>query len=370
MLFGSQHAVAYFAAKAGGVDDRMMLRQLSEAFMQHDDVIHQVIDHVRGEQINRLKQQRRQVLEQVLVRNVGSSGSSMSGSSMIELGLEADFTLDELPGSISRFSSNDSHWQSTLRRVTDRYGFLSDRNYTKNNLWAVNLRCPLKRHELRRRGSTSIDPVGAWSARDDQSFHALRFNRVIGCYQREYPMGWALVDGTSRTETSEPIQKKFEIVTQNFSNESFWRWVGKQSDDRWNIFAGVDNRLARRWASMGEIRWTTKGAPTYAALTPKNKKSIGIAVAVKQRGSMIHAKGPMRNNAMGGRFALNTNERIQALQTESAAETYFSPPTAVSFHSPLPNLLQPFWKARLIDIADLKGQKSTDQPIAHRGETR
>jgi hypothetical protein len=187
MLFGPQYAAAYLAAKAGGLGDQVALAQLSEAFRLHDDVIHRVIERVRGEQLKRLSNQRQQVLNEVLVQNVGASGSSMVGKTLAELGLKAGITVDDLPGFISRFSSAQANWQALLKRVSKQYGFLNDRHHTTRNVWAVSLRCPHKRHELRRKGSTRLEANGTWSVQDHQSFHALRYNRVIGCYQREYP---------------------------------------------------------------------------------------------------------------------------------------------------------------------------------------
>ncbi len=359
MLFGPQYAVAYLAAKAGGLGDQVSLAQLSEAFSRHDEVIHRVIDQVRGEQIKQLSRARRQVLTEVLVNNVGASGSTMVGKTMTELGLEATFTVDELPGFVSRFSSAEARWQALLKRVSKQYGFLSDRHYTKRNYWAINVRCPLKRHELRRKGSLRLGANGTWTAQDTQSFHALRYNRIIGCYHREYPMGWALVTSTARTQASQDLQSAADTEPQNFSKESFWRWVGHQVEGGWNIFSGGDNRLARRWASTSEIRWHTQGMPSYAALTPKRQESLRLAIAVQQQSALIHTGTSSEEKRFGGRFTLKEGDRIQRLQAEAAAQTYFAPPQTSRGVIAAPNLFQPFWRARLIDIAEAKNNSST-----------
>ena len=359
ILFGPSYAAAYLAAKAGGLGDQVALAQLSEAFSRHDEVIHRVIDQVRGEQIKRLSYARQQVLTEVLVNNVGASGSTMVGKTMAELGLEATFTVDELPGFVSRFSSADARWQALLKRVSKQYGFLSDRNHTKRNLWAINIRCPLKRHEVRRKGSTRLDVNGTWTVQDTQSFHALRYNRIIGCYHREYPMGWALVASTARAQASQDLQSAAEAEPQNFSKESFWRWVGHQAEGGWNIFSGGDNRLARRWASTSEIRWNTQGMPSYTALTPKHQESLRLVIAVKQQSALIHTGISSEENRFGGRFTLKEGGRVQRLQAEAAAQTYFAPPQTGRGIEAAPNLFQPFWRARLIDIAEAQKQSAT-----------
>jgi len=361
MLFGPQYAAAYLAAKAGGLGDQVALAQLSEAFHRHDDVIHQVIDQVRGEQIKRLSSHRQHVLNQVLVKNVGASGSTLVGATMTELGLDSSFSVDELPGFVSRFSSAEARWQSLLKRTAKQYGFLNERRYTTRNLWAVNLRCPHKRHELRRKGSTKFDSNGTWSVQDHQSFHALRYNRVIGCYQREYPMGWALVNSTPRSRVQQHVDEGGNAEPQNFSKESFWRWVGSQADGGWNIFSGGDNHLARRWASASQIRWSTQGLPSFTALTPKHKESIRLAITVKQQSPMIHTGNAVEERRFGAKFAIGQGDRIQRLQTESAAETYFAPPETTRGSTTAPNLFQPFWRARLLDVKEVKQDSAKEQ---------
>lgn len=354
MLFGPQYAAAYLAAKIVGQDDQVALAQLSEAFERHDEVIHRVIEQARGEQITRLSSHRQHILNQVLRQNVGSSGSSMMGTTLAELGLEATFVTDELPGFVSRFSTADATWQALLKRVSKQYGFLHDRHHTTRNLWAVNLRCPHKRHELRRKGSTWLGANGVWSAQDHQSFHALRYNRVIGCYQREYPMGWAVVNSAPGSRTQPQVQPATEPGPQNFSKEPFWRWVNQLPNGGWNIFSGGDNHLARRWASASEIRWATQGMPSFAALTPKHKGSIRLAIAVKQQSPLIYTGHAYEEKRFGGRFSLGFAERVKALHAEAAAQTYFAPPKTSSQTTATPNLFQPFWRARLIDVADAK----------------
>src|SRR5690554_6367931 len=78
-----------------------------------------------------------------------------------------------------------------------RYGFLDPRDHTARNDWIVSPRCPAWRHELRRRGATQWQDYDTWHSLDTQSYHALRSNRFIGYYYREYPMGWGDVGSAS-----------------------------------------------------------------------------------------------------------------------------------------------------------------------------
>ena len=356
-LFAPQHAVAYLSAKAGGVTDSVALGQLAQAFARHDEVIHQVLERVRHEQLKRLVAVRQHVLTDVLVKNVGASGSSLKGTSTEALGLEANLVIDELPGFISRFSGSDARWQALLKRASKKYGFLDDRNQTTRNLWAVNIKCPHKRHELRRKGSTRVSAKGEWSVQDNQSYHALRYNRWIGCYQREYPMGWALVSNTIRQRPTQNDDERLNATPQNFSQQAFWRWVGEQAQGGWNIFSGGDNHLARLWAKQAELRWATQGLPSYTALTPKRGASLRLGLVVKQQSALVHAGTPVEERRFAATFSPTATERIQALHSRAAAETYFEAPSSRLLGSTAaPNLFQPFWKARLIDYSALPVQ--------------
>lgn len=355
LFFGPQYATAYLAARAGGIHDHVALNQLSGAFKRHDDVIHQVIDQARRTQLQQLADHRQSVIEEVLIKNVGASGSTLVGTTLTELGLSPQIIFDELPGFISHFSTSDRGWSALLKRVATKYSYLSDRNHLVRNPWVVNLRCPFKRHELRRKGSTRLNYKGEWSVQDNQSFHALRYNRIMGCYQREYPMGWASVSSRPQLQKKSQEQHQTEsTVPQNFSEQPFWRWVGDQADKTWNIFSGRDNRLAMYWAKQSEIRWSTQGLPGYTTLTPKRAQSIRIGLAVKQQGSFIHAGNEVEDQRVGRRFKTTKAEYIQTLHGRAMAETYFEmPEQGGSSVGATANLFQPFWRARLVEFSRL-----------------
>jgi hypothetical protein len=94
--------------------------------------------------------------------------------------------------------------------------------------------------------------------------------------------------------------------------------------------------------------------PSFTALTSKHKDSIRLAIAVKQQGRLIHMGNELEEKRFGGRFTSGTPERAHTLHAEAAAQTDFAPPQTSGNASAAPNLFQPFWRARLIDIADTK----------------
>src|SRR5690606_13071337 len=149
-----------------------------------------------------------------------------------------------------REGAQRSRLREMVLQAASNYGFLDDRNDTARNPWVVSSRCPHRRHELRRRGTTRLEGYDTWSAADTQSYHALRSNRWIGCYYREYPMGWAMAASGSAVETS------LEHVADpppDFSAEDFWRWATRNTT--WNIFTGTNNPLANSRAVAQGTAW-------------------------------------------------------------------------------------------------------------------
>src|SRR5690606_37436303 len=113
------------------------------------------------------------------------------GQNYEPVGFDLSITEDNWPGYVSRIAGQQL--RGLVHEITGVYDFLDTRDHTASNPWVVDARCPGLRHELRRRGVTTLDPAGRWQSVDTQSFHALRSNRWIGCYYREYPMGWGWI---------------------------------------------------------------------------------------------------------------------------------------------------------------------------------
>src|SRR5690606_20238246 len=118
--------------------------------------------------------------------------------------------------------SGQGDLRALVQQAADLYRFLDRRDHTERNHWAVDPRCPHLRHQLRRRGHTFLGPDGRWQSIDTESFHALRSNRWVGCYYREYPMGWGWIPGVH----SQSFQQEHVADPPDaFSAQDFWRWV-------------------------------------------------------------------------------------------------------------------------------------------------
>lgn len=314
MMFGPQHGLAYQAALAaqgaqihaqtGGVFER--------AFKAHDAFTLGVLQPVSQAIYTQLPQWREQVIRQVLQDNYPELNFNPVNPD-IQLSIEADSWAEQLT------------WQAPesltpwLHQLVKHYAFLSERKHTARNMWVVDPRCPHKRHELRRRGQTLLDNQGQWRAEDTQSYHALRSNRWIGCYFREYPMGWAWIPSQ---KNQRPAGGFVEDPPRDFSQQDFWRWV--QEKTNWNIFSGSGNPLANSWAKADQVQWQGHGLGAYLNTT-KPKTVIGFKTALRLPGP----KG-------------------QLLHSTSEAESYFVRPTERSDKKEeLNNLFHPFWQARL-----------------------
>jgi hypothetical protein len=234
-FFGPQHALAYTSALRGGLPDLDSLQTFRDAFLRHERHVHQVIAQVRQLQIKDFERQREQAIHQVLIANVGHSGGALRGDTLQQLGLKVDLTLDDAKGLVVQHSANTPIWRDFLSTLVEQYDFLSERKHTQRNVWMINPRCPLKRHELRRQGHVRLGHDGQWRSEETLSFHALRYNKIVGCYHREYPMGWAALS-TQRSGAS---------LTQLFGRNAETKWVSKGLGQYAALATGRDDKPVR-----------------------------------------------------------------------------------------------------------------------------
>jgi hypothetical protein len=325
-FFGPQHSMAYTAAMRGGMSGTLSQHAFRDAYLRHERQVHQVLDRVRQLQLRDAEQHRQQSIHRMLIANVGQSGSALKGDSLKQLGLSINLTLDETKGLIDLYSGSDSVWRDFLTGLVGQYGFLTERNRTHRNLWIVNPRCPLKRHELRRQGRLLLGPDGQWLSEESLSFHALRHNKMIGCYHREYPMGWALLNTSPHTTGDQPSLTQNVVTMPDFSRQAFWRWSRAQSGAARNIFSGRNNPLAQRYGQSASVKWSSKGLGRYAQLkNGRERQPVRIAIKVSQRLSADNS-----------------------IQSQAAAQTYFSPPSSSRGQARAPSLFEPYWRATLI----------------------
>lgn len=314
MMFGPQHGAAYKAATLaeGAQQYAAFNAALGRAFQQHDafGITHlQPASELIYEQ---LPQWREQVIRQVLQDNYPEYPFTIKSSH-----IELEITEDNWHESVG-WQQADS-LRPWLQQLVQHYAFLNDRNQTARNNWVVDPRCPARRHELRRRGKTELDEQGLWRSEDTQSYHALRSNRWIGCYFREYPMGWAWVPSQSKQQLSSETSTE---TVRDFGQQDFWRWV--QEHTNWNIFTGSTNALANAWAKADQVQWQGRGLSPYLNVGQKNAV-IGFQT----------------------RLTIDPIKQ-QRMTSFSGAETYFVRPTTRSDQKPeSSNLFHAFWQARL-----------------------
>lgn len=320
MLFGSDHGAAYMAAAQATGFSAMAHQggELGAAYASHDRVVQKMFSVLQQRVVDSVPNARYQAMQAVLAHNLGGA----SGGAQSADGLDFSLTLhdDQWPGFVQ------SHTGQLLRpfllQTAQVFQFLSPRNHTARNAWVVDGRCPSRRHELRRRGSTELDAAGRWQSIDTQSFHALRSNRWIGCYFREYAMGWGWIPSASTQMLDEP---HVDDPPPNFSSQDFWRWVRESTD--WNIASGSANALANSKASLQRQRWQGGGLRPYFDVRSGDADSAGFTAR------LVHP-GP--------------DDLL--ITTHSAAETYFVRPVPRRDNrQESPNLFRPYWQARLSD---------------------
>ncbi len=358
MLFGADVGAAYQVAQLPSDAEG----RLARAFAQHDRVVHQVLEMAAQEIVGDLAASRDRAMRKVLAANYPALGDTNQSNTSKAPPIDLRLLTDGWPGYLERHAATRN---AGLRPATEdavaRYAFLDRRNDTRRNAWMVSSRCPLLRHELRRRGSTWLGPDGRWGALDTQSYHALRSNRWIGCYFREYAMGWGTVQGE---KSRAPGDVEFvEAPPPDFSQEDFWRWVEHATS--WNIFEGATNPMANSYAMASARRWPGGGLPAYREVAPKRvAEPLRFAMAVNQQSAVLKTTDADSDVAApSGRFRYAALGRTGAVRVSSAAETYFSRPDQRADRRPeLATLFRPYWQARLSAITPQEAAQARRLP--------
>ena len=310
MHFGPQHMAAYMTSlKAAGFQHLASEGGLlASAYSRHDYLTRSVLASAAAQVAAGLAETRNQAIHEVLKANFPK---------------ESTFELEVSEGDRDRFLAaqpGNPLLRPFLRDLTELYRFLEPRNHTARSLLPVSARCPTRRHELRRRGSTLLGEDGLWQAMDTQSYHALRSNRWIGCYYREYPMGWGWIP----PEASNPVDVEYiDDPPENFAEQDFWRWV--RDSTNWDISVSGGNPLANSWAYRDRQQWTGGGLPEFHAVSSAQQPSAHFTVSLRRAGR-------------GGLM----------LHSQSAAEAYFRrPESRLDGRKEAANTFHPYWQARL-----------------------
>ncbi|WP_310033311.1 pilus assembly protein TadG-related protein [Achromobacter deleyi] len=340
MLFGPDMGLAYRAGQA--LPDAEA--RLAGAFAQHDRVVYQVLEKAAASAMTELPASRDRVMREVLAANFSEDGAEASAGAQ---GLTLQMLSDAWPGFIERSAATrQSGLRPAVEQAAERYGFLKKRNYTRRNPWLVSTRCPFFRHELRRRGSTWLGPDGRWGALDTQSFHALRSNRWIGCYYREYAMGWGTAQG-QKSKAPEGVEY-VEEPPVDFSQADFWRWVEQSTS--WDLVSGITNPMANSYAMASAQRWPGGGLPVFREVAASRMgDSLRFAVGVSLAGAVL--KTTDADSALSppaGLFRYAGVGQAGAITVTSAAETYFlRPEQRADGRGEFATLFRPYWQARL-----------------------
>lgn len=351
MMFGAGHGAAYASAlMASGLHSAARAQgSLGRAFAEHDRVVNDVLWRAQQAVAHSLAQTRSDAMRAVLEANYADAAPVTGGA----VHLDATPLSDELPGFLSVHQNEErTRLRDLVLQAGARYGFLDERHHTARNPWAVSGRCPHLRHELRRRGATVLEGFDTWRSSDTQSYHALRSNRWIGCYFREYPMGWGLAAAGS------PVASTLEHVDNppaDFSAQDFWRWVAEHTD--WNIFSGTQNPLANSHAVAGGVAWRGRGMPGYVDIAQdaaREGRALRFAIRVVRPQHSVASLGHASRVAVGPGL-LNPAVRLPGEQIAaiSAAETYFVRPVGrADGRTELASLFSPYWQARLSPVGD------------------
>lgn len=311
MHFGPEHAAAYLAAlAAAGLEQRASEQgALALAYAEHDRLARSLLASAAAHVVQGLGLVRDQAMREVLAANY-------PGESGLQLKVDHDNSAGLL---VAR--AGDPGLRPFMQELAGLYRFLQPRDHTRRSLLPVSARCPTRRHELRRRGSTMLGEDGIWQSMDTQSYHSLRSNRWVGCYYREYPMGWGWVPPmSSRLMDADYV----EDPPENFAEQDFWRWVREATN--WDISGGGANPLANSWAHVARRQWSGGGLPVFHELAAGNHEPVAyFSVSLQRQG-------------VGGlRFT-----------SVSAAETYFRRPHGRNDGKrELANVFHPYWQARL-----------------------
>lgn len=320
MLFGPQHAAAYVASNAGNVGSYALPEKIKQAYRWHDMTVHDLISKTQLQLINSWEKKRNQLFEESLSRNLRHSISSAKLLSLSQLGVSWTVKADETKSKVLMHEGEHAEWLSMLDAVVKTQSYLSNRDYSVRNRWVIHPRCPWRRHLLRRKGSTQLTDRGVWKSEDTLSFHAVRSNKWIGCYMREYPMGWSIIN-------SNPGQSMANEAPRNFSKEVYWKWRMKREGSIKSMRSYGDNRLAHSWSIQDSIQLDGRGQGRYASLHPSIKtEPIAIVFNVKRKLAWI----PLM------------------LSATTRSEAYFSDPAPSGAANRLkPSLFMPYWQGRI-----------------------
>lgn len=348
MMFGISHQNAYAASRRAmsiiSIAERH--NELEQRYARHDEIVNNVLLEVAYAIRDHQTTTRDAAIQEVITANYpgyhvsAAADVSTSGDMTKQLHWQL---LEEDTSDFTSMYKPAGNYRSLITTVARLYKFLDPRKELTRNHWPVSHRCPHLRHELRRQGTTILNQQGNWQSIDTQSFHALRSNRWIGCYYREYPMGWGWVSG--RFNTIPEGMEYSENPPDNFANQDFWRWV--QSATQWDLLGGVQNPLANSRAVQQRIQWGGGGLVPYVDINTEGKDKLAF---------QLHLSGPEVDG--------------QLMTVKAQAESFFERYKArTDGQHEKANLWHPYWLARLAEGADSQWAQSTNGSRGDKGSS-
>lgn len=344
MMFGADHQRAYAASRRAASLLSIAERgnELEQRYARHDEIVNDVLLEVAYAIQDSFEETRDAAIHEVIKANYPHHQIVHSADADANLFTQAEGQVQwRLRGSnaegLMTAYKPEGNYRSLLSSVAGVYDFLSPRQQTTRNSWSVSARCPHLRHELRRQGTTILNQEGNWQSIDTQSFHALRSNRWIGCYYREYAMGWGWISG--RFNSIPDGMDYSENPPDNFANQDFWRWV--QSATQWNLLGGLQNPLANSRAIMQRVQWGGGGLVPYIDINASEGDSLSFQLIL--RGPEIEG---------------------EVMTVSAGAESFFEryKPRHDARHEKA-NLWHPYWLARLAQSTHTPSDFTNDSTL-------
>ncbi|WP_100697555.1 Tad domain-containing protein [Advenella sp. S44] len=344
MMFGARHLTGY-TASSSAMALRNMARsggKLPRLFAEHDRIVRHVLQSASHAIHQSMQSTRDRAITQVLEQNFPDSTVTQlllprqdtTAHGQTRTAVPVSYPPDRsapvswsarnhLEKSYTALHKPGAGYRRFLEDVVALYDFLGVRDHVTRNGWMVHYQCPHLRHELRRRGRTVLDSNGNWQSTDTLSYHALRSNQYIGCYYREYPMGWGWI--TAREGKPGADMPYSEEAPGNFGDIDFWRWVTQATS--WDIFTGRANPLANSYAVAGTPQWKGGGLIPYYDLRQEHRhRPLGFTINVTQHFS-----------------------DQPALTVVASAETFYELASQNrQYRTELAGMWHPFWQAHLV----------------------
>lgn len=340
MMFGPHHAAAYAASKVSVAGTSLAgVKQLHQAFKRHNRQLTHDLVKARQTVFRGVRQQTRAIVTAMLARNLAGPGANP------DLDIHIELPDDELGAQL--IDPADRLWRRWFDQTLSEQSYLSNRRDTARNWWVVNPECPHMRHELRRRGESSFEATGLWQVTDSLSFHAVRGKRILLCYWREYPMGFANIKSAAKGGSGlSPLNQHLQSLgpyPEDFRKMTFLRWFTSQFALT-AMFHGFSNGLADGWGYSTRLSWRAHAtAQTYRR---DRRRSLTTKVHVKQK--LAHLNDPVLHLGLRIKGLLSIKpDWSGALSSASSAQAYFDRYEARDDgQAEVSNLFQPFWMAK------------------------